>query len=172
MVGTSEVEAARSELLQLKQTAQEVQAEYRQYADQRVSQQQTLARLVQTVQSSSASKNDVPLVEDVIIVSLRAETKASRSQAELLDGVEPPPKIDPANQPSGSVSSAEEALAIYNGQIKTLHTDLNYRNAMRDAEKALTEIYGEGIQQIMEVVEEYCSDDELTSEMQGIAASA
>jgi len=172
MVGAAEVEAARNQLLELKQEAQQVQADYKQFANRRVNQQQIMARLVQTVQSARSSKDDTPLVEDVIIASLHAETAASQSQAKLLAGIEPPPKIDPANQPQGRTSSAEEAVAVYTGQIQTLQTDLNYRVAMRDAEAALNEIYEEGIQNIVQIMEEYSSDEALTDQMQSIAASA
>lgn len=167
MVGAAEVEACRNELLQLKQEAAQVNADYKKFANNRVAQQQTMARLVQTVQLQS---KDTPLVEDVIIVSLRAETAASKSQAEKFEGVEAPPKIDPANQPGGRVKSAEEAVAIYSFQIETLSTDLEYRRVLRDAEEALNVIYGEGIEEILNVIEEYCQDEGLTNEMQGIAA--
>jgi len=61
---------------------------------------------------------------------------------------------------------------VYTGQIQTLQTDLNYRVAMRDAEAALNAIYEEGIQNIVEIMEEYSSDEALTDQMQSIAASA
>jgi len=75
------------------------------------------------------------------------------------------------SQPQGRVSSAEEAVAIYTAQIETLSTDLEYRRAMRDAEEALNEIYGTGIDEIVSVVKEYCDDENLTTQMEGIAAS-
>lgn len=168
MVGAAEVEACRSRLLELKQEASQINADYKTFANKRVAQQRTMARLVQTIQTKSI---DTPLVEDIIIVSLRAETAASKSQAEKMKGLEAPNKIDPANQPGGRTKSAEEAVAIYNSQIETLSTDIEYRKALRDAEEALNDIYGTGIDEIVAVVQKYCEDSTLTNQMQGIAAS-
>ena len=168
MVGAAEVEASRSRLLQLRQDASQINSDYKTFANKRVGQQSTLARMVQTIQAKS---KDTPLVEDVIIVSLRAEAAASKSQAEHLKGVEAPPKIDPASQPGGRTKSADEALAVYNSQIETLGTDLEYRKAMRDAEKSLNEIYGAGIDEIIRVVHQYSEDTGLTKQMEGIAGT-
>lgn len=167
MAGPADVEACRNELLQLKQEAQHVNVEYKTSAQKRIQQQQTMARLVQTVQDSG--KHDTALVEDVIIASLHAETAASLSQAKLLKNIEPPPQI-PSQQPTGRVSSAEEAVAIYHGQIAILTKDMQYRKAMRDAEVALNKIYDAGIRQIVDVVNEYCLEAGLKNQVQSIAA--
>ena len=168
MVGAAEVEACRSRLLELKQEASQINSDYKKFANKRVAQQRTIARLVQTIQTKS---KDTTLVEDIIIVSLRAETAASKSHAEKLKGVEAPNKIDPASQPGGRTKSAEEAVTIYNLQIETLSADLEYRKALRDAEEALNEIYGIGIDEIDAVMQKYCEDSAVKNEMQGIATS-
>ena len=168
MVGAAEVEACRNRLLELKQEASQINSDYKTFANKRVAQQRTMARLVQTIQTKC---KDTPLVEDIIIVSLRSETAASKAQAEKLKGLEAPNKIDPANQPGGRTKSAEEAVSIYNSQIETLSTDLEYRKALRDAEEDLNEIYGAGIDEIVTVMQKYCEESVLINQMQGIAAS-
>ena len=169
MVGAAEVEACRNRLLELKQEASQINSDYKTFANKRVAQQRTMARLVQTIQTKC---KDTPLVEDIIIVSLRSETAASKAQAEKLKGLEAPNKIDAANQPAGDrTKSAEEAVSIYNSQIETLSTDLEYRKALRDAEEDLNEIYGAGIDEIVSVMQKYCEDSVLINQMQGIAAS-
>jgi hypothetical protein len=105
MVSREEVEACRNELLQLKSEVQTVQADYQKMAKTRISQQTKMARMVQLV-NDRCMMNDVPLVEDVIVISLQAETAARCDDPPVA-----PPPIDPACQPHGSqTASAEEAL--------------------------------------------------------------
>jgi hypothetical protein len=160
------VEARRNELMQLRSTVSQVQSDYKRTAETRIRQQKTMARLVQTVQERAV--NDVPLVEDVIIVSLQSETAAAKSRTHIPDA---PPPIDPNNQPSGRTSSAEEAMAVYQKQIETLNVDRTYRDALLQAETAMVKIYGQGIRDIVATVKEYCRDARLVQEVEGIASA-
>jgi hypothetical protein len=124
-----------------------------------------MTRMVQTVQQRCP--DDVPLVEDVIVVSLHSETAASLSKFEIPEA----PVIDPKNQPSGRTKSAEEAIAVYKGQIETLQLDRKYREALLHTETAMVTIYGEGIRDIVGTVKEYCSNSGLIEQIENIATS-
>jgi hypothetical protein len=112
--------------------------------------------------------NDVPLVEDVIIVSLQSETAAAQSRTHIPDA---PPPIDLNSQPSGRTASAEEAMAVYRTQIDTLNVDRTYREALLQAETAMVKIYGQGIRDIVATVKEYCRDARLVQEIEGMASA-
>lgn len=165
MAGPAEVEACRNELFQLKTVVQKVQTDYKVQASTRVTTQRKMARMVQTVQERSP--DDVPLVEDVIVVSLHSETSASRSMSEIPEA----PFIDPNNQPSGRTASAEEAIAVYKGQIETLQQERKYRDALLQAEIAMVKIYGQGVQDILSTVQEYCRDSRLVGHIKNISTS-
>lgn len=160
----AEVEAYRNELMGLKSQVQRIQSVYKSHANVRIANQQKMARMVQTVQECS---QDVALVEDVIVVSLHSETEASHSQSDIPNA----PVIDQENQPSGRTNSAEEAIAIYKGQIMTLQEDLKYREALEEAETVMAGIYGQGIQNILAIMKEYCSDSALIEQIENIASS-
>lgn len=160
----AEVESCRKELLQLRSTVQTVQSEYKTVANARVACQKKMAQMVQTVQQRST--NDVPLVEDVICVSLQAETAASQSQS----GTTPQaPIIDSNNQPGGRTASAEEAIAVYKSQIETLQLEHTYRAALLQSEKSLVKIYNQGMSDIVETVHEYCGDQRLVQEIDAMS---
>lgn len=165
MAGPAEVETCRNELLQLKSAVQQVQADYKSMAAARVANQKKMARIVQTVQERSP--DDVPLVEDVIVVSLRSEMAATLSKSKIPDA----PAIDPNNQPSGRTSSAEEAIAVYKGQIETLHMDRKYREALLQAETAMVKIYRNGVHDILGTVKEYCNDSALVVQVEGMVTA-
>lgn len=150
MVGKAAVEAKRNELLQLKSAVKGTSKQYKTQANLRISRQKEMAELVLFVQQHS---RDTPLVEDVILASLWAETRALRSKEEVPDK----PEIDPANQPSGTTKSAEEAIAVYSGQIDVLTQDQIYRQALLDNEAAMAKEFGEGLEQIRAIVDEYCT---------------
>jgi hypothetical protein len=165
MAGPAEVEACRNELLQLKSVVQKVQTDYKNNASTRIATQKKMALMVQTVQERRP--DDVPLVEDVIVVMLHSETAATLSLSQLPEA----PIIDPNNQPSGRTASAEEAIAVYKGQIETLQQERKYREALLQAEAAMVKIYGQGIQDILSTVQEYCSDSRLVGQIVNIANS-
>lgn len=150
MVSREEVEACRNELLQLKSEVQTVQADYQRMAQKRVSQQTKMARMVQLI-NDRCMNNDVPLVEDVIVISLQTETAARCDSPP-----EKPPPIDPACQPHGrQTASAEEALTIYQLQIATMQTEQKYRQALLQMETKIVEAYSRGIADVRETVKTY-----------------
>jgi hypothetical protein len=155
VAGRADVEAKRGELLALKQSVADTYATYKSQADLRIARQHQMAEVVQLVQSSQSA--DVPLVEDVILASLWAETKALRSK----EVVPEKPEIDPANQPQGMTKSAEEAIAVYNSQIAVLSRDLKYRQAMSNNETAMAKEFGAGLLQIEGIVCDYCQTESL-----------
>lgn len=167
MVGPAEVEACRNELLQLKSVVQQVQGDYKSTAATRVANQKKMARMVQLMQERCT--DDVPLVEDVICVSLHSETAASLSQSEIPVA----PVIDPNQRQtsSGRTASAEEAIAVYKGQVGTLQLDREYCSALLQAETAMVKIYGQGIRDILGTVKEYCKDSGLVGQIEHIASS-
>ena len=150
MVTADEVHACRNELLQLRSEVQKVQVEYQAIARNRVALQSTMARMVQTVQDR-CSKNDVPLVEDVIVIALQTETAAR------CDKLPPaPPPINPASQPTGrQTASAQEALTIYQQQIATMQLEHDYRAELLAIEQKMAQIYDHGILEVVETVREF-----------------
>jgi hypothetical protein len=147
MVSPEEVHACRNELLQLRSEAQKVQTEYQTMARTRVAMQAKMARMVQTVQDK-CSKNDVPLVEDVIVIALQTETAARCDQLPTA-----PPAIDPASQPTGrQTASAEEAMAVYQNQIATMQLEYNYRSELLQIEQKMVKIYDSGIRDVVDTV--------------------
>jgi hypothetical protein len=158
MAGRAEVDAKRNELLQLKELVADTYAAYKTQADLRIARQQEIAQIVQLVQQQSqAATNDIPLVEDVILASLWAETRALQSQ----QSVPEKPEIDPANQPQGMTKSAEEAIAVYSSQIAVLMQDRQYRQAMLNNETAMAQEFGAGLTQIERIVRDYCQNQSL-----------
>jgi hypothetical protein len=150
MVSREEVEACRNELLELKSQVQTVQEDYKTMAKKRVSQQTKMARMVQLVNDRCMTK-DVPLVEDVIVISLQTETTARCDDPPVA-----PPPIDPACQPHGrQTASAEEAWQIYQQQIATLQMERQYRAAMLQLETKMVGIYGQGIADVCDTVKTY-----------------
>jgi hypothetical protein len=159
VAGRADVDAKRGELLNMKQSVADTYATYKTQANLRIARQHQMAEIVQLVQSSPSA--DVPLVEDVILASLWAETKALRFK----EAVPEKPVIDPANQPQGMTKSAEEAIAVYNSQIAVLSQDLQYRQAMADNETAMAKEFGAGLLQIENIVCDYCQTESLRHEV-------
>ena len=163
MAGAAEVEAVRSELLQLREDVQQAQADYQSQARARVAQQQTMARIVQTVQEKT---HDVALVEDVIIVSLKAETAARRSRGHI----PAKPVIDPNSQPRGRTASAEEAIAVYKSQLAILQQEMEYLSGMLHTEIVMAEIYQQGNRDIVDTMKSYSNSPSLTDQIESMAA--
>jgi hypothetical protein len=163
MAGRAEVDAKRNELLHWKGLVADTYAEYKTQADLRIARQREMAQLVQLVQQSQkqAAANDIPLVEDVILASLWAETRALQSQQLVPDK----PVIDPANQPQGMTKSAEEAIAVYSSQIEVLIQDRQYRQAMLDNEASMANELGAGLTQIERIVRDYCQNQSLRDQV-------
>jgi hypothetical protein len=157
------VDTLRNELVQLRMMVQHVQGNYKRTAEKRVHLQKKMARMVQTVQERAM--DDAPLVEDVIVVSLQAETAAANSRSHIPNA----PMIDALSQPSGRTSSAEEAIAVYTSQIETLSEDRTYRDALLEAETAMVEIYTQGVYDILSTVKQYSKDSKLIQEIEQMA---
>lgn len=150
MVSPDEVHACRNELLQLRSEVQKVQSDYQTMARTRVAQQAKMARMVQTVQDR-CSKNDIPLVEDVIVIALQTETAARCDKLP-----QAPPPIDPSSQPTGKqTASAEEAMAIYQQQIATMQLERDYRSELLQIEQKMVQIYDHGITDVVDTVREF-----------------
>jgi hypothetical protein len=164
MAGRAEVDAKRNELLHWKGLVADTYAEYKTQADLRIARQREMAQLVQLVQQSqkqATTANDIPLVEDVILASLWAETRALQSQQLVPDK----PVIDPDNQPQGMTKSAEEAIAVYSSQIEVLMQDHQYRQAMLDNEASMAKELGAGLTQIECIVRDYCHNQSLRDQV-------
>jgi hypothetical protein len=165
MAGRAEVDAKRNELLHWKGLVADTYAEYKTQADLRIARQREMAQLVQLVQQSQKQAatvtNDIPLVEDVILASLWAETRALQSQQLVPDK----PVIDPDNQPQGMTKSAEEAIAVYSSQIEVLMQDHQYRQVMLDNEASMANELGAGLTQIEGIVRDYCQNQSLRDQV-------
>lgn len=150
MVSAEEVHACRKELLQLRSDVQKVQLEYQTTARARVAHQAKMARMVQTVQDR-CSKNDIPLVEDIIVIALQTETSARCDKLP-----QAPPPIDLASQPTGrQTASAEEAMAVYQQQIATMQLEHDYRSDLLHIEQKMVKIYDHGIMEVVDTVKEF-----------------
>ena len=150
MVSPDEVHACRNELLQVRSDVQKVQSDYQTMARTRVAQQAKMARMVQAVQDK-CSKNDIPLVEDVIVIALQTETAARCDKLP-----QAPPPIDPSSQPTGrQTASAEEAMAIYQQQIASIQLERDYRSDLLQIEQKMVQIYDHGIRDVVDTVREF-----------------
>lgn len=163
MVSVAAVQEKRNELLSLRSEVGCVQSTYMEQANRRVALQKKLANILQYLQDKSL---DRLLVEDTIIVSLQTETAVKQI------GIEVPEKPiipDASSQPQGKTSSAEEAMAVYTDQIETLNKEFAYRNAMKELETSMATIYEDGLNRLMGVVDDYCTENHLKSRLEALA---
>lgn len=162
MATAADVNAVREKVQKLKGEMTSVDQQYKLNATKRIEAQNRLAKMSQTVQEKS---KDIMLVEDIVVVTLASETLA-RSKLPPIDN---PADKRPPNQTPGKVSSAEEAVKIYTGQMNILQEDIEYRTFLRDSEKDMVEIYESAKNEMLQLMDEYCNDESLKSKIQAIA---
>jgi prefoldin subunit 5 len=157
----ADVQAIRAEVQQLKNDMASIDSQYRQLASKRIEGQQKLAGLSQKIQQSS---KDLLLVEDIVVITLSSETSAKLS----LPPIENPAETRTQQAIPGKVSSADEAVKIYSEQKAMLLQDIEYRTMLRDAEKTMVDIYDKAVEEMLDVLNEYCSDKNLIATAQKI----
>jgi hypothetical protein len=152
------VQAVRGELLKVKEEAKSIQSTYKVKAEQRVAYQNKMAKLNEMIQLRS---KEVMLVEDVIVVTLAAETEAQERYSHL----EPPTKKAEPVVVGQTTKSAEDAIRIYNSQIEELKEEIEYRTQMTMAETDMDIIYRAAVDDILDIMDAFCEDGRLRIEI-------
>ena len=160
----AQVNVIRAELLKVREEAKQMQDAYQQNAEQRIAYQNKMAQLNQMVQERCP--RDAMLVEDVIIVTLVAE-KAAQDRY-LTVPLKPPPPTK-AGIVGGTTKSAEEAIEIYKSQIEALKKEIDYRTQLNAAEEDMDVIYRQAVDDILNVLDDFCSDSKVHRELEAFA---
>lgn len=159
----SGVDAIRATLQSAKTEAKAVQDAYKTKAEQRIAYQEKMAKINQMIQSKS---NDAPLVEDVIVVTLRAE-KAAQERF-YLTPEKPTLEAIPVTE-GQKTKDAAEAIKIYQSQVDVLKEEIDYRTKMGMAERDMDIIYRTAIDDILDILDEFCQDGRLKVEIDNYA---
>ena len=166
------VQAIRAELLKVKGEVQLIQQQYKEHAEQRCEYQTKMAQLNQMIQqqTSTASQNDVMLVEDVIVVTLAADHAAQCRYSELPP---PPPPSDKreAASTTGTTKNAEEAIQTYKAQIEMYQAEKTYREHLDAAETDMDIIFRQAVDEILDILDQYCDNVNLHRAVESFAAS-
>lgn len=149
-------------MMELRKTVSTVQTSYEQQAHRRIALQRQLAGILQHLQDKS---RDRFLIEDTIIVTLQTEQMVKDSRIDI-----PEKPVFPENQPQGRTTSAEEAYQVYTEQLDLLTQEQAFRSAMEETERTMADIYQRGLERIVEVVEEFCTENPLQSHVLEMAA--
>lgn len=155
----------KERLRALKSEQSEIQELYKERASQRLEYQNKMASLNLMLQHRSF---DTMLIEDVIVVTLVAENDA-RERFALMP---PEPTKTPIQvQPGQKTKSLEEACNVYRSQIEVLEEMIEYRRALTATERDLDLLYRQAVDDILDIMEEYCDDEKLIGDMLSFAAS-
>lgn len=161
----AEVHAKRAEVLKLRDHARAIQAAYMAKAEQRLAYQNKMAKLNEMIQLRA---KDVMLVEDVVVVTLMAEKDALDRYAGSPDV---PQSLAETIAEGQRTKDPNEALRIYNSQLDDLHAQIEYSSAMAMAERDIDDIYRKAVDEILDIMELYCGDPRLLSDVMRFAES-
>ncbi|GAX11512.1 hypothetical protein FisN_22Lh203 [Fistulifera solaris] len=158
-------EELKERLNALKTEQRELQALYQERAHQRVEYQNKMANLNVMLQKRSM---DTMLIEDVVVVTLVAENDARERYALLPPA---PTKTAIAVEPGQKTKSLEEACNIYRSQIEVLEEMIEYRRILTATERDLDLLYRQAVDDILDIMDEYCDDEKLKADMISFAAA-
>jgi hypothetical protein len=158
-------EELKERLNALKTEQRELQALYQERANQRVEYQNKMANLNVMLQKRSM---DTMLIEDVVIVTLVAENNARERYALMPPA---PTKTAISVEPGQKTKSLEEACNVYRSQIEVLEEMIEYRRTLTATERDLDLLYRQAVDDILDVMDEYCDDEKLKADMISFAAA-
>jgi hypothetical protein len=158
-------EELKERLNALKTEQRELQALYQERANQRVEYQNKMASLNVMLQKRSL---DTMLIEDVVVVTLVAENNARERYALLPPA---PTKTAITVEPGQKTKSLEEACNVYRSQIEVLEEMIEYRRTLTATERDLDLLYRQAVDDILDIMDEYCDDEKLKADMISFAAA-